>query len=325
MTFGPGFEDLGSGDFDPHQELFAITRALRAHAEYLKTSGAFGVPRSDTTPEHTRAGALATGASSHPSSSTEPPPSLAPQNPVAFNAPQRSPERVTPARAPNIASGAQQSNTASPAAVAPASHRIAASSLSLEERHARLQVLATRVVGCTLCRLHERRTQTVFARGTGSSGLCFIGEGPGADEDVQGLPFVGAAGQLLDRMIAAMGLTRDEVYVCNIVKCRPPDNRKPLSDEMSTCVAYLREQLEILSPEVIVALGATAVEGLLGISGGITRLRGTWKLYQGRIAVMPTFHPAYLLRVPNAKHAVWQDMQAVLHHLGRPVPARGKK
>ncbi|HEX3597791.1 MAG TPA: uracil-DNA glycosylase, partial [Polyangiaceae bacterium] len=185
----------------------------------------------------------------------------------------------------------------------------------------RLTVLAEEVSGCTRCGLHGERTQTVFARGTGASGVCFVGEGPGADEDAQGFPFVGKAGQLLDRMIAAMGFDRDEVYVCNIVKCRPPKNRKPEPSEMAACRPYLVEQLELIEPKVIVALGATAVEGLLGISGGITRLRGNWRLYNGRIAVMPTFHPAYLLRTPEAKRDVWNDLKEVLKHLGRSVPA----
>jgi DNA polymerase len=195
-------------------------------------------------------------------------------------------------------------------------------SLPLEERRRRLEVLNEAVRGCTRCALHETRTQTVFARGTGSSGLCFVGEGPGADEDAQGYPFVGAAGQLLDRMIGAMGFSRDEVYVCNIVKCRPPNNRKPEPAEMATCMPYLQEQLELLQPSVIVALGATAVQGLLGTTEGIMRLRGKWKLYRGRIAVMPTFHPAYLLRTPNAKREVWEDLQAVVRQMGRTLPAR---
>jgi uracil-DNA glycosylase len=182
--------------------------------------------------------------------------------------------------------------------------------------------LAQEVSGCTRCGLHEKRTQTVFARGTGSSGLCFVGEGPGADEDAQGFPFVGAAGQLLDKMIAAMGLGRDDVYVCNIVKCRPPNNRKPEPQEMATCMPYLAEQLDILQPAVIVALGATAVQGLLSTTEGIMRLRGKWKLYKGRVPVMPTFHPAYLLRTPEAKRDVWDDLQAVLRQMGRPIPAR---
>jgi DNA polymerase len=162
----------------------------------------------------------------------------------------------------------------------------------------------------------------VFSRGTGTSGLCFVGEGPGADEDAQGQPFVGLAGQLLDRMIAAMGFSRDEIYVCNIVKCRPPENRKPEPDEMAACRPFLEQQLELVAPQVIVALGATAVQGLLGTTEGITRLRGRWKLYRGRIAVMPTFHPAYLLRNPKAKREVWEDLQAVLRQMGRTPPGK---
>ncbi|MCB9578108.1 MAG: uracil-DNA glycosylase [Polyangiaceae bacterium] len=198
-----------------------------------------------------------------------------------------------------------------------------APALGAEEVRARLTVLSQTVAGCSACRLHETRTQTVFARGNGSSGLCFVGEGPGADEDAQGIPFVGPAGQLLDRMIGAMGFERDDVYVANIVKCRPPKNRKPQPDEMDACRGYLEEQLELLRPSVIVALGATAVQGLLGTSEGITRLRGRWKLYKG-IAVMPTFHPAYLLRTPSAKREVWNDLQAVLRQMGRPIPSSGK-
>lgn len=200
----------------------------------------------------------------------------------------------------------------------------AAQVLTQAERTEKLATLEQSVRGCTLCRLHEQRTQTVFARGNGKIGLCFVGEGPGADEDAQGFPFVGKAGKLLDRMILAMGLLREEVYVCNIVKCRPPDNRKPMPDEVTACRPYLERQLELLRPEVMVALGATAVEGLLGISEGITRLRGKWKLYRGSVPVMPTFHPAYLLRNPSAKHAVWDDMCEVLRHLGRPVPERAR-
>lgn len=196
--------------------------------------------------------------------------------------------------------------------------------LTQDERLEKLAILRDNVAVCTKCRLHEQRTQTVFARGSGQSGLCFIGEGPGADEDEQGLPFVGRAGQLLDRMITAMGLSRDDVYVCNIVKCRPPNNRKPMPDEVTACKPYLERQLELLKPEVMVALGATAVEGLLGISEGITRLRGKWKLYRGTVPVMPTFHPAYLLRNPSAKHPVWEDMCEVLRHMGRPIPERAK-
>ncbi|MBX3129607.1 MAG: uracil-DNA glycosylase [Polyangiaceae bacterium] len=192
--------------------------------------------------------------------------------------------------------------------------------LSPEERLSSLSVIAAEVSECVACRLHQRRTQTVFARGNGSSGLCFVGEGPGAEEDAQGLPFVGKAGQLLDKMIEAMGFSPADVYVANIVKCRPPDNRKPEPDEMKTCVGYLERQLELVRPQVIVALGATAATGLLGTTVGITRLRGQWKLYRGRVPVMPTFHPAYLLRQPAAKRDVWSDLRAVVEQMGRRLP-----
>ena len=190
--------------------------------------------------------------------------------------------------------------------------------------HAELSMaeLQTMAAGCTACALSAGRTNSVFARGTGTSGICFVGEGPGAEEDLRGEPFVGAAGQLLDKMIQAMGLGREDVYVCNVVKCRPPDNRKPQPEEMQACSGYLKRQLELLNPEVIVALGGTAVSGLLGVNEGITRLRGTFRLYNGAIPVMPTFHPAYLLRTPAAKREVWADLLKVLAHLGRAAPTR---
>jgi uracil-DNA glycosylase len=218
---------------------------------------------------------------------------------------------------------------AAPAAVAPptSAARVAAAAppatpaarvvLPVAPAAARLGQLAEEVKSCTRCALHRDRTQTVFARGTGASGIVFLGEGPGEEEDRQGEPFVGPAGQLLDRMIAAMQLARDEVYVCNIVKCRPPRNRKPEPDEMNLCRPYLEEQISLLQPRVIVALGATAVQGLLGTTEGITRLRGQWKLYRGQVPVMPTFHPAYLLRQPSAKREVWDDLREVLRHLER--------
>ena len=209
-----------------------------------------------------------------------------------------------------------------PVAPPPAHAPSGAVPLAAVDAGRRLEVLAELVRSCTKCGLSQHRKQTVFARGTGSSGVCFVGEGPGADEDEQGLPFVGKAGQLLDRMIEAMGLGRDEVYVCNVVKCRPPDNRKPELDEMAACLPYLNEQLELIQPRVIVALGATAVQGLFGTTEGITRLRGKWKTYRGQIEVMPTFHPAYLLRTPAAKREVWEDLQDVLRKIGRSVPSR---
>jgi len=184
-----------------------------------------------------------------------------------------------------------------------------------------LEEIAARVADCTLCPLHKTRSRTVPGQGAVHPEIAFIGEGPGAEEDAQGLAFVGRAGQLLTKMIEAMGLTRDDVFIGNIVKCRPPENRAPLPDEMDACLPYLREQLARIQPRVIVALGGTAVKGLLGVETGITKLRGQWMTFQG-IDVMPTFHPAYLLRNPKAKRDVWEDLKDVLTRLGRERPAR---
>ena len=277
-----------AGELDPRSELRLLTEALRAHAEWQQACGAGALP------------AASVAAATAPVPSPEPPPE--PAQPRA---------RPAPAAAAPAPRG-----PAAPAAVA------AAPGLSPDERRTRLTLLADTVKACTRCALHEARTQTVFARGNGSSGLCFVGEGPGADEDAQGFPFVGAAGQLLDKMIAAMGIERDDVYVCNVVKCRPPNNRTPEPEEMSTCLPYLDQQLALVEPRVIVALGKTAVQGLFGSAESITRIRGRWRLYQGRIAVMPTFHPAYLLRTPAAKREVWSDLQAVLKQMGRSVPGK---
>jgi uracil-DNA glycosylase len=192
-------------------------------------------------------------------------------------------------------------------------------------RKARLIDLAGQARVCEKCDLCRGRKQAVFARGNPSAELCFVGEGPGADEDEQGEPFVGRAGQLLDKMIVAMGYARDEVYICNIVKCRPPNNRKPEPTEAAACRPYLTEQLALVAPKVIVALGGTAVEGLLGVAtAGITRTRGQWKLYRASVPVMPTFHPAYLLRNPPAKRDVWNDLQAVMKLLGKPTPSSAR-
>jgi DNA polymerase len=149
----------------------------------------------------------------------------------------------------------------------------------------------------------------------------FVGEGPGQDEDLQGEPFVGAAGQLLDRMIAAMTLRRADVYIANIVKCRPPKNRDPEADEIAACEPFLRAQVRTVHPEVIVGLGRCAVQTLLGDPRPISRQRGSWREYQG-IAFMPTYHPAYLLRSPHEKKVVWQDLQQVMQRLGLVLPGR---
>jgi uracil-DNA glycosylase family 4 len=191
---------------------------------------------------------------------------------------------------------------------------------SPEERGARLVQLAQEASTCTRCVLHERRTQSVFARGSVEAELAFVGEGPGHEEDLQGLPFVGPAGKLLDRMIAAMGYARDEVYVCNVVKCRPPENRTPRAEEAIACSRYLEPQLQIVAPRVIVALGRCAAENL-GLAGPVGPWRGRWGSWQG-IPVMPTYHPAYLLRSPEQKRVVWEDLQRAMQRLGRQPPSR---
>ena len=168
---------------------------------------------------------------------------------------------------------------------------------------------------CTRCRLHQQRNKIVFGTGNPRAELVFVGEGPGHDEDVQGLPFVGRAGKLLTQMIEAMGLTRDEVYICNVVKCRPPENRKPEDDEVATCSPYLYRQLDTIAPKAIVCLGGTAAQALLKTKDSISRFRGQWFDYRNT-KLLVTYHPAYLLRNPNAKGDVWKDLQKVMAHLG---------
>lgn len=182
-------------------------------------------------------------------------------------------------------------------------------------RVACLAMLAERAAACTACGLHEQRKKSVFARGDSSAELVFVGEGPGRDEDLRGLPFVGAAGQLLDRMIGAMGFGQEEVYICNVVKCRPPQNRTPSPEEAKACSEFLIPQIEQIAPKVIVALGRCAAENL-GVAPPQGGWRGRWSKYRG-VPVMPTYHPAFLLRSPEFKKVVWQDLQLVMGRLGR--------
>jgi DNA polymerase len=174
---------------------------------------------------------------------------------------------------------------------------------------------------CKRCRLCEQRNKIVFGAGSARAELVFVGEGPGRDEDIQGLPFVGRAGKLLTQMIDAMGLKRENVYICNVVKCRPPENRAPEPDEMETCSPFLYRQLAVIQPKAVVCLGAIAFQALYGAKQSISRLRGQWLEFRG-IPMMATYHPAYLLRNPNAKGDVWEDLKKVMAHLGLKVPAR---
>jgi uracil-DNA glycosylase family 4 len=174
---------------------------------------------------------------------------------------------------------------------------------------------------CTRCKLHKARNKIVFGDGNPKAQLVFIGEGPGADEDAQGLPFVGRAGKLLTQMIEAMGLQRKDVYICNVVKCRPPENRTPEPDEVETCSPYLIRQIDVINPKVLVCLGAVAAKTLLQTNRGITQFRGQWLEWRGR-KLIATYHPAYLLRNPNAKGEVWKDLQKVMAELGLQTPKK---
>jgi uracil-DNA glycosylase family 4 len=171
---------------------------------------------------------------------------------------------------------------------------------------------------CTRCKLHKTRNKIVFGDGNPKADLVFIGEGPGADEDEQGLPFVGRAGKLLTQMIEAMGLQRRDVYICNVVKCRPPGNRQPESDEVEKCAPFLFRQLDSIRPKVIVCLGATAAQTLLQTNRSISHFRGQWVDFRG-YKMLATYHPAYLLRNPGAKGEVWKDLQKVMAELGLEV------
>jgi DNA polymerase len=190
------------------------------------------------------------------------------------------------------------------------------------ERAAALQIIRDEIGDCTRCELHKGRNKLVFGDGDAAARLLFVGEGPGADEDAQGIPFVGKAGQLLNNMIAAMGLNREQVYIANVVKCRPPANRTPNPDEGNTCSPFLFRQIDVVRPEVIVALGATAATYLLGVRQPLAGLRGRVHSWRGAKLII-TYHPAYLLRDPRQKKEAWADLQIAMRELGLKPPSRG--
>ena len=191
-----------------------------------------------------------------------------------------------------------------------------------EEPGQALDAIRAWIGDCRRCRLCEKRTHIVFGVGDPKARVMFIGEGPGADEDAQGEPFVGRAGKLLTDIITkGMGLSRSQVYIANVVKCRPPGNRDPEPDEVQACLPFLEAQIDAIRPEVIVGLGRVAIQALLKALVQITKFRGTWTDYRGS-AMMPTYHPSYLLRNPSAKGQVWKDIQEVMARLGLSAPAR---
>jgi len=232
--------------------------------------------------------------------------------------------------APSPAAPAHRPPPPAPRAMAasytPPADPAACPSLEAVSAAATLAELEARIQGCLACPLGPGRMRFVFGEGDPAARLMFIGEGPGRDEDLQGRPFVGKAGELLDKMIGALGLGRQQVYIANIVKCRPPDNRVPTPPEAAACMGYLRRQIELIRPGVIVTLGATPLRELAGESAGITKVRGQWRRVRvgdRDIPVMPTFHPAYVLRqyTPEVRKAVWDDLKAAKAWLERPEPA----
>lgn len=279
------------------------------HLESLQSRGARHVA---VAPETLRA------LTAPPASTTKP---AAPTSqPRSFGAPPRQTPVTPPIPMPRLRPAPIQPLPATP----PAMPAVDSS------KSAAFAELRTRVLACTKCpHLVTARKSVVFGVGNLDSPLMFVGEAPGADEDEQGEPFVGKAGQLLTKIIETMALKRGDVYIANILKCRPDTpgqaagNRKPTTAEMTTCIPYLHEQIDLIKPKVLVALGATAVEGLLGKTVGITKLRGTWQTYLG-IPLMPTYHPAYLLRnqALSEKRRVWEDMLQVMEKLGLPITAK---
>jgi DNA polymerase len=238
--------------------------------------------------------------------------------PVVVEYAEISPEPARPDPLPPAPAPARPA-VVKPAAVrAPAPVTAPAPVVAAESAEApRLDEVRRALGDCKRCKLCSGRKNLVFGVGNPKARLVFVGEGPGAEEDNQGIPFVGAAGQLLTKMIAAMGYTRDEVYICNVVKCRPPGNRNPEPDEIEACQPFLEAQLNAIQPSVIIALGKFAAQTLLRTDTPITRLRGQWREYVG-IPLMPTFHPAYLLRNPAEKKPAWTDLQAVMARFPKP-------
>jgi len=270
-------------------ELSSILGSARAHLEQEAALGGPGLPLSEALERLARHAAAA---------------------PVTDPAPVAGPIRTVPPAPGQPTAATAPSSGAQPAVEAGSGG---------SDRVVRLAQLASEARTCTACGLHEKRKQSVFARGNPGAEVVFVGEGPGAEEDRLGEPFVGPAGQLLDRMIAAMGYAREDVYICNVVKCRPPENRTPRPEEAIACSRFLKPQLALIAPKIIVALGRCAAENL-GVAKPEGSWRGRWGSYEG-VPVMPTYHPAYLLRSPEQKRIVWDDLKLVMGRLGRPVPA----
>ena len=260
-----------------------IAAELRAHLIWLRESGISEIPAQREASQAARSAGV--GPAPHPS--------------------------------PLPASGEREGSRATPTSTPTARYAVTDKGCGSEP----LLAIRGDVGECTRCKLAGGRTTLVFGVGDPHAELMFVGEGPGADEDAQGEPFVGRAGHLLTKMIEAMGYRRDEVYIANVVKCRPPGNRDPEPDEIAACEPFLKAQIAAVRPKVVVALGRFAVQTLLRDPTPITKQRGRWRDYEG-VKLMPTFHPAYLLRNPPEKAKAWQDLQLVMKELGKVPTAR---
>ncbi len=242
---------------------------------------------------------------------------LRPEAPAPVDLPAAAPRPAPPAPAPvpMRAPAPAPRPSPSPVVYTPPTEGPGCPSTESVAAAADLGALEAAIQGCLKCPLGASRIRFVFGEGDAKARLMFVGEGPGRDEDLQGRPFVGKAGELLDKMIGAIGLERRQVYIANVVKCRPPDNRTPAPEEAKACLGYLRRQIELIRPTVIVTLGATPLRELVGVSEGVTKVRGQWKqltVADRTIPVMPTFHPAYVLRqyTQDVRKAVWEDLKA---------------
>ena len=295
----------------PHELLAQITHSLHVYVQSLQASGVEGLPAAP--PSLATEGALAQPVSQSDAADA------AQSAPAALAAPERSAQLNRPEEEPiaepvDIEIGRSdrpgaQTETAS-VAIPTEEPSAMASVHTLEE-------LRAEIGDCQRCRLCEKRNSIVFGVGNPNAEIVFVGEGPGYEEDKQGEPFVGRAGQLLTQIITkGMQMRREDVYIANVVKCRPPENRNPEPDEIAACEPFLLKQLELIKPRVIIALGKFAAQTLLQDTTPITRLRGKWQSYHG-IQLMPTLHPAYLLRNPKEKRLVWEDIKAVLREMGR--------
>jgi uracil-DNA glycosylase family 4 len=298
----------------------APEQQLRAYVDYLRDMGIYDLYRRDD-PSVVMADGLRERLAAAALQSARPHTIAQPRTKVAQPAPvaARSVEPATPHDSSSFESYSSMPKPPHFDTLAPLPVQIVAAG----ERAAALEAVRVEIGDCTRCPLaYAGRHTIVFGDGDPNARLMFVGEGPGADEDASGVPFVGKAGQLLNNMIAAMGLKREEVYIANIVKCRPPANRQPEFVEATTCSQFLVKQIDIVRPEVIVALGATAATYLLGVKQSLASLRGQWHAARGsKIAV--TYHPAFLLRDPRQKGEAWKDLQRVMAELG--LKARSKE